>query len=647
MESSVPSPSRAGARETARSERERGGGWTDSAAAERLDTYCERGILGLVLSILLYGPFATGSVETWQFSILLGLGLLILPLWLVRVWSRKQYRFLFPPFAWMVLAFIGYAAWRYTQADIEYNARIELLQILLYGLLFFAIVDNLARQESIQILLFAMIGFAMLNAFYAVFQILTDSQSVLWYAKPAGYRGRGSGTYICPNHLAGFLELILPVALAYTILGRFKPLTKVFLGYAALAILAGIAATVSRGGYIATGVSLLLFFFVLLWNRDFRIPALAFLILLVVAGSFFGFRSFKSQKRFAELGGENIRFFYWKPAIEMWKANPAYGVGAGHYDWRFRQWRFWKLQGRPVYVHNDYLHAAAEYGSVGAGIIGASMLVLAWGVFRSWKFVRRTNEIATKPSTRAAVVLGCSAGLVAILVHSVGDFNMHVPANAIVAVTLMAILATHWRFATERYWLNPGIVGRLLLTALIGGLGGYLGLQLSKVGPQSFLLNRYFKPMTYEQRLALLEKAHRYDTNNTAVTLEAGELIRKKAWEGDDGYQDLLRQAIPWFEKGIRSNPWNPYNHMNLGMCYHWLKDREKATEHFNRSLELDPRGYYILAMYGWHKLQMDDLEGAQEYFKLSYSYFWDNNPIAKNYLPIVERLLAEKQAGK
>jgi O-antigen ligase len=547
----------------------------------------------------------------------------------------------------MVVAFAGYAAWRYTQADIEYHARIELLQVFLYALIFFAILDNLARQESIQTILFALIAFAMLNSFYAVFQYLTDSQSVLWYAKPAGYHGRGSGTYICPNHLAGFLEMILPIALAYTVLARFKPLTKVFTGYAALAILAGLAATVSRGGYVAAAAGLFLFFFVLLWNRDFRIPALALLLVLLVAGSFFGFRSFKSQKRFAELEDGNVRLLYWKPAVEIWKANPVWGVGAGHYDWRFRQWRPQKLQGRPMYVHNDYLHSLAEYGAVGTGIIGASLLVLGWGVIRSWKFVRRSNEIASKPSTRSAVVLGCSAGLVAILVHSAGDFNMHIPANALVAVTLMAVLATHWRYATERYWLNPGIAGRLVLTACLAGLAGYLALQLAKIGPQSVLLERYFKPMTFEQRIALLEKAHAFDPSNTAVTLEMGELLRKKAWEGEEGYQELLKRAIPWLEKGVRSNPWNPYTHMNLGMCYHWLKQPEKATEHFDRSLALDPRGYYILAMYGWHKLQLGDLEAAHEHLKRSFSFFWDDNPIARNYLPIVERMLAEKQAPK
>ena len=64
--------------------------------------------------------------------------------------------------------------------------------------------------------------------------------------------GRASGTYISPNNLAGFLEMILPLAIAYTLAGRMKPLMRILLGYSALVMLAGIAVTFSRGGWAAS-----------------------------------------------------------------------------------------------------------------------------------------------------------------------------------------------------------------------------------------------------------------------------------------------------------------------------------------------------------------------------------------------------------
>jgi Tfp pilus assembly protein PilF len=80
-------------------------------------------------------------------------------------------------------------------------------------------------------------------------------------------------------------------------------------------------------------------------------------------------------------------------------------------------------------------------------------------------------------------------------------------------------------------------------------------------------------------------------------------------------------------------------------MCYHWLREREKAGELFEQALALDPNGSYVLAMYGWHKLQLGDLEGARQYFKQSVSYLHHagENMFAKSYLEIVERRIAEQ----
>lgn len=597
--------------------------------------------------MLVWGVLATGATKTSQFLVLLGLGVLLIGFWVARLWTREQYRFLFPPFGWAVLAFTGYAIWRYTWVDVEYDARLEILQVILYAVLFFAVLDNLTRQESIQILLFTLIGLAMAVSFYAVFQYLTDSQKVLWYDKPASYRGRGSGTYICPNHLVGFLEMLLPVALAYTITGRYKPLTKVGLGYAAVAMLAGIGVTISRGGYLAVGASMVVFFVILLWNRDFRIPALAILVLLLAGGSFFGVRSWQAQKRFSSLEYANMRPKYWEPAKQMWKENFWFGVGPHHYDWRFRKWRHWQLQGRPVYVHNDYLNTVTEYGTTGGIIVGSGLLLLTWGVIRSWKYVRRSNEIAAKPSNRSAVVLGCTVGLLAIAFHSVADFNMHIPANAAIAVTLMAILSSHLRFATERFWINPGILGRVFGTLVLVSAGAFFVWQLSRLAPQTCLLHRYFALNTFEERLDLLQRAYAHEPNNGIVTLATGELLRKTGWEADEGGEKLVRAAIPWFERGIELNRWSPYNYMNLGMCYHWLKQTEKATEYFERAIAMDPNGYYVMAMYGWHKLQLGDLPAARALFEKSFRFQWNNNDLAKTYLEIVDRRLADQAVSQ
>jgi hypothetical protein len=105
------------------------------------------------------------------------------------------------------------------------------------------------------------------------------------------------GTFISPNNLAGFLEMLLPLGLAFTLTGRFKQLTKIFVGYATLVLAAGIGVSISRGSWVATGLALLLFCCLLLPHRNYRIQAMVMLVVLIAAGFVFVAKSERSQER--------------------------------------------------------------------------------------------------------------------------------------------------------------------------------------------------------------------------------------------------------------------------------------------------------------------------------------------------------------
>ncbi|HKI69374.1 MAG TPA: O-antigen ligase family protein, partial [Verrucomicrobiae bacterium] len=284
---------------------------------ENLDRWCERGILGLILAILIYGPLATGAVRTPDFLVLQGLTLGVMLLWGLRLWLNPRPKFLWPPICWAVLAFTAYVVVRYLAANIEYVARLEMIRVLIYAFLFFAILNNLHRQESTQIISFTMIFLAMAIALYAIYQFLTDSNRVWDFIKP--YAHRGSGTYISPNNLAGFLEMLLPLGLAYILIGRAKPVTKVLLGYASLVILAGIGVTVSRGGWLSTALSLLIFLGIVAFRRNYRLPAFVLFVVIVGVGAYFVPRSYFLQARLKQAYengqvNDNSRFELWKPA---------------------------------------------------------------------------------------------------------------------------------------------------------------------------------------------------------------------------------------------------------------------------------------------------------------------------------------------
>src|SRR5262245_17660744 len=395
-------------------------------SVELLDRICEKAILGLVLGILIFGPLAFGAVETWSFLIIQSATGVVLSLWLVRVWLNVRFQFLWPPICWVVLAFVIYSVARYLSADVEYVARQELLRMLTYAALFLAIVNNLSRKEPVQIISFSLVFLAMAISFYAFYQFVANSQRV-WNVL-SGYPHRGTGTYICPNHLAGFLEMILPVGVAYVLAGRMRPVTRILLGYASLVIVAGIAVTMSRGGWISTGVSLLLLFGILITQRAYRIPAALFLILIIGGCLVLIPKSNIFQKRAQIVSDGKIdddaRFLLWSPAVKLWRENLWWGIGPGHFDHRFWPVRPESLQLQPHRVHNDFLNTVVDWGIAGAAAIGIFLALLSYGVVRSWAYVRREyNDLGSnKHSNKFAFLVGASCGLVALGVHSLVDF---------------------------------------------------------------------------------------------------------------------------------------------------------------------------------------------------------------------------------
>ncbi|PYK96441.1 MAG: hypothetical protein DME19_19730, partial [Verrucomicrobia bacterium] len=104
---------------------------------ERLDNWCEKGILALILGVLVFGPLATGAVRPLEFLIIQGMTMGAVLLWMLRFWLNRDYRVLWPPICWAVVGFVVLAIIRYHQADVEYVARQELIRILVYALLFF------------------------------------------------------------------------------------------------------------------------------------------------------------------------------------------------------------------------------------------------------------------------------------------------------------------------------------------------------------------------------------------------------------------------------------------------------------------------------------------------------------------------------
>jgi O-antigen ligase len=124
------------------------------------------------------------------------------------------------------------------------------------------------------------------------------------------------------------------------------------------------------------------------------------------------------------------RLGVWRDSIRLARASPLLGHGLGTFVDALPRFKSGAGDQLVEHAENDYLELLAEGGVVGAGLAGAAIVGFA-------RAVRRRRSARTSGAGRA-LAQGAVAGFVALGVHSVVDFNLRIPANALVCAYLAA-----------------------------------------------------------------------------------------------------------------------------------------------------------------------------------------------------------------
>ena len=596
-------------------------------ANKNLDNICEKVILFLILVALIFSPLATGAVRTMEFAIVQGLIAVAAIFWVVRIWGDpKHKRLLLPPVVWIIFIFIGYALYHYLTADVEYTARSELLRLLSYGMMFLIVINNLYKSNHMQIIMYAVVLTGALIAIYGIIQVIIGSDHVWHFTRPAQYLGRGSGTFINPNHFAGWLGMLLPLCLSYVLIGRINLTMRILLGYSALMLLLGIAVSMSRGGWISTSMMLFVFVGVIGFQKKFRLKLIIITFLFFTAISIFFIKSDFAQDRISRantpgtLDHVESRTELWISAYQVWKEEKLFGVGPGHFDHRFSAHRPPTLQSQPVRVHNDYLNILVDWGIIGLILVAIWFSTLAYVIKKCWKYSQRTaSDFSKKTSNRAAFVLGSTIGLGSLTIHSFVDFNLHIPSNAILASTIAALLTSFIRFATESYWIPIKITLRLSLSIFICGMAGLMIHQSIVKLRELQSLNAAQLAKSFPEQIAQLELAMKREPNNHETAASIGEIYRIKANSLSTPNTPEMEKARKWLQRAIELNPYDAYSHARLGLILNRLGQATEAEKMFKVAEELDPNGYMTIAYVAWHKMYIGGLTNlmtAKRYFE-------------------------------
>lgn len=298
--------------------------------------------------------------------------------------------------------------------------------------------------------------------------------ALLSYGEPYTFLGRehlsdrALGTFVNPDHLANYLALCLsagfglllaqiaPQAPARTQRERWVRLikfcmsSKMLLRLMLVVMVIGLVLTRSRMGNFAFFSSLLLAGAVLAWRsprlRRGAIWLVVSLIVVdvVVVGQWVGLERVVQrleQTAITEAGRDasqreetvEQRMAGARYALQMIEARPWLGFGGGTFYAAFPPFKGAEASLLPYdHAHNDYVELAADTGLLGFGFLAA--FVLATGV-RAWKLVQDRQA-----RHHLGVAIGALMAISVMLMHSVVDFSLQIPANGLTFTVLLAMV---------------------------------------------------------------------------------------------------------------------------------------------------------------------------------------------------------------
>ncbi len=411
---------------------------TDAKRSSHMDSVLLYGTFGL----LMFGPLAFGAVELWSSFVLETGSVLLMLLWLCKQWVEGELTIewnpLFLPmaaFSFLILLQIvlGASAYRHDTAS-------KALLFCAYGLLCFLVGQVLLRSVQARKIAFILALYGIAIAAFALLQGIAPNGKLYWLRQPT-MGGWIYGPYVNHNHYTGLMELLVPVPLVLSLTRLAGDRERIAAGIAA-AIMAGtIFLSGSRGGMIAIFVELAVFAVVLLRQRKsyrIAISVSAFAVVLISLLTWLGGReltsrvsSISTETRSEVSGG--MRLSIDRDAFRMFRQKPVLGWGLGTFPIVYPQFRSFYTNFFVNEAHNDYLQLLAEMGLLGFAVMVWFLIVLYRHAFR--KIEDWMSDIG------GAVTLACTLGFTGILVHSLFDFNLQIPANAALFYVLCTIAA--------------------------------------------------------------------------------------------------------------------------------------------------------------------------------------------------------------
>jgi O-antigen ligase len=394
-----------------------------------------------------HGILTIAAILLLLFITVVLLQLLPLPLPLLRLLSPQALQ--------LYETFGAPAATLHSISINHFATRQELLLLLTYLSLFIVIIGHYRTKRQLRSLVQAIFALGCFLVLFALVQKATWNGRIFWFYPLEESLRAGSGIwgpFINRNHFAGYLEMVIPLGLGlllYTAPGRkssaqaqqgnslarflASPTFATFTFYFILVLLmtATLFATLSRGGIVACVVSFAFFVWLTRTRRSLKNRSLLISLLALTISAVVVFAAWdRIEGRFDD-GGYIDRATVWRDSLGIVREYPLFGSGLGAFESTYLRYQ---SAGSGIlfdHAHNDYIELLTDTGLVGSLLFGGAVLLLFVALYRRWRITRSTYS-------QCIGAAGLSASL-AMALHSGTDFNLHIPANALLLTVVVAI----------------------------------------------------------------------------------------------------------------------------------------------------------------------------------------------------------------
>jgi len=418
-----------------------------------------------------------------------------------------------------------------------------------------------------------------------------------------------------PNLLGGFNVFILPLITAFFIKAiKDKNIKKVwYLGLVGIFAFITLILSQTRGCWIASGISLVVFFF--LYYRKEGVAfvrknvVLSIIIIFILVGALVGLgKVVLGNNELSDTTSANIRLLYYGNTLKMIKENPVFGRGVGTFSayyplYRNKQEAFslgeTAMEYRVEHPHNEHLELLSELGIIG-------YLLFLWIVVEALILLLKRDDI---------ISLGIAISIFGLLVDGLMMQNLR--------FTVIASLL----------WLSFGFSTIVKNKNEKKSLGTKI--PLKKLILSIFIILIMIFPIVSAYK-----------------TMHSGYYIKMGL-----GYYSSARheEAVSWFSKALEINPDNKRALYYMAASSNAIGKKGDAINYYQKLLEIDPNFIQANFKLGLVFLERNDIDEAEKYFLKQIevnnmywqSYYYlayiedirGNNEKAKEYFIEIDRI--------